>query len=85
MSPIQNLAHDPTTPRSGDHPPRSDAAGSRPPTPIEVAAGIGLLALWAVSGFLFDLAFVEVVLLGALLWPRPDPGSAPAPADAARS
>ena len=32
-----------------------------------MAAGIGLLALWAVSGFLFELAFVEVVLLGALL------------------
>ena len=32
-----------------------------------MAAGIGLLAGWAVSGFLFKLAFVEVVLLGVLL------------------
>ncbi len=32
-----------------------------------MAAGIGLLAVWAVSGFLFELAFVEVVLLGVLL------------------
>ena len=67
MSPTQNLTHDTTTPRSGDHPPRSDppAPGSR--RLIEVAAGIGLLAGWAVSGFLFKLAFVEVVLLGVLL------------------
>ena len=67
MSPTQNLTHDTTTPRSGDHPPRSDppAPGSR--RPIEVAAGFGLLAGWAVSGFLFELPFVEVVLLGALL------------------
>ena len=67
MSPTQNLTHDTTTPRSGDHPPRSDPPAPGRRTPIEVAAGIGLLALWAVSGFLFDLAFVEVVLLGALL------------------
>jgi hypothetical protein len=67
MSPTQNLTHDTTTPRSGDHPPRSD-----PPAPgrrrlIEVVAGIGLITGWAVSGFLFKLAFVEVVLRGVLL------------------
>ena len=66
MSPTQNLTHDTTTPRS----PTSHPAG--PPAPasrrrIEVAAGIGLLALWAVSGFLLELGFVGVVLLGALL------------------
>ena len=34
---------------------------------MEVVVGIGLVALWAVSGSLLGLGFVGVVLLGVLL------------------
>ena len=68
MSPTQNLTHDtPPTPLSTDQPPRSNQPSPGRRRPIEVAAGIGLITGWAVSGFLFELAFVEVVLLGVLL------------------
>ena len=68
MSPTQNLLLDTPTPRSRatSHPgPTAPAPGRR--RRIEVVAGIGLVAAWAVSGFLLELGFVEVVLLGVLL------------------
>ena len=66
MSPTQNLA--PTRPPRPRRPPtavRSPAPGGR--RRMEVVVGIGLVAFWALSGFLLELGLLEVVLLGALL------------------
>jgi hypothetical protein len=68
MSPTQSLLPNPPPPLSSDQPPRSGrpaAAGRR--RIMEVVAGIGLVAVWALSGSLLGLDFVGVVLLGVLL------------------
>ena len=68
MSPIQNLhpRHDHTAPV---HHPTLRSPRPRPPHAHGggAVAGIGLVALWLVSGFLFELGSFVVVLLGVLL------------------
>jgi CubicO group peptidase (beta-lactamase class C family) len=67
MSPSQSLLPNTPTPLSSNQPPPSGR-----PTPgsrrrVEVVAGIGLVAVWLVLGFLLGLGFVGFVLLGVLL------------------
>jgi CubicO group peptidase (beta-lactamase class C family) len=68
MSPTQSLLPNPPPPLSSNQPPPTarPAAGGRRRI-VEVIAGIGLIAAWAVSGPLLGLSFVGVVLLGVLL------------------
>lgn len=68
MSPTQSLLPD-TPPPLSSHQPRPSgrlAAASHRRT-VKVVAGIGPVAIWAVSGSLLGLSFVGVVLLGVLL------------------
>ena len=67
MSLTRNLAHDMTTRRSPNQPPRSgrSAAGGR--RLVEVAAGIGLVAVWLVLGSLSGWGPVGFLLPGVLL------------------
>jgi hypothetical protein len=67
MSPNQNLLPDTPTPLSPNQPPPS----GRPPVGrrrmVETVAGIGVIAVWIVSGTLLELGFLGVVVLGVLL------------------
>ena len=68
MSPTQNLLPDTPTPLSSDQPPpsgRPAPVGRR--RMVEAVAGIGVIAVWLVSGSLLGLGFLGVVLLGVLL------------------
>ena len=67
MSPTLNLLPDTPTSLASHQPPPSDGPAPGGRRRVEVAVGIGFVALWLVLGFLLDLDSVGVVLLGALL------------------
>jgi CubicO group peptidase (beta-lactamase class C family) len=68
MSPTQNLLPDtPTPPPSNQPPPSGRPAPVGRRRMVEAVAGIGLVAVWLVSGSLLGLGFLGVVLLGVLL------------------
>lgn len=68
MSPTQNLLLDTSALLSPGQPPQSgDLASGRRNEVLQVVAGVGLTAVWLLSGPLLGLGFVQVVLVGVLL------------------
>ena len=74
-----DVPHPEPSPRHDHTALRRPATPSDPPAPSEPPprwrwpSGIGLLAGWAVSGFLFELAFVGSSCWGCCCWPRSRP------------
>src|SRR4051794_24079135 len=66
MSVTQNVLRNTPEPLSSNQPPPSGPPVGRRRM-VEAVAGIGVIAVWIVSGFLLERGFLGVVLLGVLL------------------
>jgi CubicO group peptidase (beta-lactamase class C family) len=67
MSPTQNLTHDTTTWLSDDHPQQWDRPTRGRRRLAQVGVGIGLIAAWLLIGYVAELGFLALLVLGVLL------------------